>query len=80
MILKAVFKCSVYSTEQKWAILESLVAEDKSDLVDNLRHTCHASLPDAAIKAQTWADITNPKSTESLYIRQAKMAGMYQWD
>ena len=37
-------------------------------------------MPDAAVKAQVWKDLTDPESKDSLYVKTAKMTGFYAWD
>ncbi len=56
------------------------MGDDNSDLAVNARAKCMAGLPDAAMKAKTWAEITDTQSKESLYLRSAKISGFYSWD
>jgi aminopeptidase N len=79
-ILKVMHMSPSKMAEEKAAMLELIIGEDKSDLAENLRATCFSALPSAECKAQVWAEITNPNSTESLYMRRAKMGGFYSWD
>lgn len=58
-------------------LLEVTLGEDKSDLVENCRASCLAGLPDAEVKAKVWSEITDPNCKDSLYVRNAKMAGFY---
>ena len=60
--------------------LEMVLGDDKSDQTENVRHTCMASLPSETVKERVWAEITDPNSTDSLYVKQAKMNGFYAWD
>ena len=78
-ILKKVFEEPSISAEEKHDILKVVIGEDKSDIAENTKETCLALIPTAENKAQVWASICDPNSTESLYKRQAKMAGFYSW-
>lgn len=53
------------------------LGEDKSDLSENCRASCMAGLPDPEVKARVWAEITDPNCKDSLYVKNAKMAGFY---
>lgn len=57
-----------------------ITGDDNSDIAINTRARCMAGLPDAAIKAKVWAEITDLNSQESLYVRNAKISGFYSWD
>ena len=57
-----------------------ITGDDNSDIAINTRARCIAGLPDAAIKAKVWAEITDLNSQESLYVRNAKISGFYSWD
>ena len=35
------------------------------------------SLPDPAVKERVWQELIDPNNTDSLYIKNAKMAGFY---
>ena len=78
-IVKAYFASSSPTYESKKALLAKTVGDDKSDIAENLRHTCEASLPDPEKKAETWASVTDPNSNDSLHVRRAKMQGFYHW-
>ena len=58
----------------------TITGDDNSDRAINARARCIAGLPDAAIKAKVWAEITDLNSQESLYVRNAKISGFYSWD
>ncbi len=58
-------------------LLEVTLGDDKSDLSENCRASCLAGLPDPEVKARVWQEITDPNSKDSLYVRNAKMAGFY---
>ena len=60
-------------------MLEKTIGDDKSDIAENVRLSCYASLPDPEQKAKTWQEITDSESKESKYVREAKMAGFYSW-
>ena len=77
MIIKVIFKSSHFSYEQKMDLLELTLGEDKSDLAENCRASCMASLPDPEVKANVWREITDPSTTLSNYVIQAKMNGFY---
>lgn len=72
-ILRLLFKSKYFGLDQKMALLESTLGDDKSDLAENCRASCMAGLPDAEVKAQIWAEITNPSSKDSVYVKSAKM-------
>lgn len=80
MILKVIFKSSVFSKEQKMDLLELTLGTDQSDLSENCRATCMTGLPDAEVKARVWEEITDPNNSDSRYLRGAKMAGFYSFD
>jgi len=60
--------------------LMKVSGDDNSDIAINTRARCMAGLPDAAIKAKVWAEITDINSTDSVYLRSAKISGFYSWD
>jgi hypothetical protein len=78
-ILKKVFEEPSIPAQEKQDILKVVIGEDKSDIATNTIETCQALIPTAENKAQVWESICDPNSTESLYKRQAKMAGFYSW-
>jgi len=61
-------------------LLKKITGDDNSDIAINTRAKCMAGLPDAALKAKTWAEITDLNSKDSLYLKNAKIAGFYSWD
>lgn len=61
-------------------LMELVLGDDKSDQADRCRTACIASLPDPEIKARVWAEITDPNSKDSNYVRAAKMGGFYGSD
>lgn len=79
-ILKVVFKSTAFSQEQKMDLLDLTLGEDKSDLSENCRVSCMASLPDPEVKAKIWQEITDMESKHSLYTLQAKMGAFYAHD
>lgn len=79
-ILVQLFKRKDFDNEIKQKTLESTLKDDNSDLAQNCRTTCQSSLPEASVKAQVWADLTNPDSKESLYSRRAMMSGFWVKD
>lgn len=79
-ILSRMFKSKSFSVEQKNAKLEKVIGDDKTDVAENTRAKCYAGLPDAEVKAKVWAEITDPHSKESVYLRTAKIQGFYSWD
>lgn len=80
VILRKTFASREFTPEQKQELLQKIAGDDMTDKGERLRATCNAALPDAAVKAQIWADITNPASTDSLYVKSAKMGGFYNWE
>jgi len=79
-ILKALFRSKHFATDIKMELLEMTLGEEKSDLALQTRATCMASLPDPDVKATIWAEITDPDSTESLYMRSAKINGFMSFE
>ena len=61
-------------------MMDMVLGDDKSDTADRCRASCMASLPDPEVKAKVWAEITDPNTSDSLYVRQAKMGGFYGHD
>jgi hypothetical protein len=43
-------------------MLKTVVGEDKSDIAENIRLGCKASLPDPKIKEEVWNEFTDPHS------------------
>ena len=79
-ILAKLFKSRNFDYEFKMELLKKITADDNSDIAINTRAKCMAGLPDAAIKAKIWAEITDLNSKDSLYVKNAKIAGFYSWD
>ena len=42
-----------------------------------MQKTCDYSLPDADLKAQLWAELTNMDSKDSVLISQSKLSGFW---
>lgn len=76
-IVKKVFASTAFSLEQKNELLEATLAGDQSDMAENCRATCEASLPDPAVKERIWQQLNDPANKDSNYVRDAKMAGFY---
>ena len=76
-ILRNLFKSTDFSLDQKMELLQGTLGEDQSDLAENCRATCMTSLPDPAVKERVWQELIDPNNTDSLYIKNAKMAGFY---
>ena len=76
-VLKKLFQKANYSYESKMAAIEKIMGGDNSDIAVRCKAACMAGLPDAENKAKVWAEITDPASEESLYVRGAKMSGFY---
>jgi hypothetical protein len=57
------------SDELKKSTMEIVIGDDKSDIAENAKETCLALLPTAENKAQVWAALIDPNSTESIYKR-----------
>lgn len=64
-ICKVLFKSPHMTNEEKFAMLEKVLGDDKSDLAKRTRIQCETSIPDAAVKEKAWNEIINPKSTNS---------------
>ncbi len=76
-VLKALFKTTYYTTEQKMQLLEATLGDDKTDLAANCRLTCMVALPDPEVKERTWQELIDVNSKDSLYEKRAKIAGFY---
>jgi len=61
-------------------LLQVTLGEDQSDLAERCRASCLAGLPDPAVKARVWSELTDPASKDSLYVKSAKMQGFYSAD
>ena len=79
-ICKVLHKSTKVTPELKAEILEQVTKDDHSDLANQCRIACEATTPDLAVKERIWQEITDPKSTLSLYERRSKMSGFYSWD
>jgi len=78
-ILKKMFEEPTIPTEVKLSTMNNIIGDDKSDIAENTKETCLALIPTAEGKAKVWEALIDPNSTESIYKRQAKMAGFYSW-
>ena len=76
-VLKTHFQNANHSYETKISAMEKIMGSDNSDIAIRCKAACMAGLPDAENKAKVWAEITDPSSQESLYVRGAKMSGFY---
>lgn len=79
-ILSRLFKSRGFSYDFKMDLLMKVTGDDNSDIAINTRARCMAGLPDAAMKAKVWAEITDINSSDSVYLRTAKISGFYSWD
>ena len=71
------FRSSEFTLDQKNDLLQKVLGNDVSDLAQNLKLTCMASLPDPATKEQVWLELIDTNSSFSLYQRRAKMQGFF---
>ena len=76
-ILTHVFRQPDLPLDAKMTMLNETMGDDKTDLAVNARAKCMAALPDAESKAQTWAELTDAQSKDSVYVRTAKIGGFY---
>ena len=75
------FETKYVSIQEKQALLELVVGDDKSDIAINLKLTCHALTPDLNIKEEVWREITNPNSSsKSKPELEAMMNGFYCYE
>jgi hypothetical protein len=79
-ILKIVFRSKDFSLVEKNSLFTLVHGDDTSDLAQNIRLTCMASLPDAGVKEEVWLELVAPQSKFSLYQRKAKMQGFFHSD
>jgi hypothetical protein len=79
-IVKRIHKSSSVSDETKAEILQSVLGDDQSDLAKACRLTCQATTSNLEEKEKIWNDILDPKSSHSLYDKNALMGGFYCWD
>lgn len=68
------------SFEKKNEMLSKVLAEDKSDLAQQIKLACFAGMPDPKMKEQVWKEFTDPKSKLSLKDREAQMDNFYQFE
>ena len=64
------FRSSEFTLDQKNDLLQKVLGNDVSDLAQNLKLTCMASLPDPATKEQVWLELIDTNSSFSLYQRE----------
>lgn len=79
-ILKKVYASIHVDQNTKDAFLEKIIGDKQNNIAKNLRFQCHASIANAQIKEEVWQELIDPKSKLSIYERQAKMHGFYQFD
>jgi len=79
-VVNIVGKSGNFSADEKSAFLELVLGDDKSDLANGVRLTCHAANPDPKVKAEVWKDLTDKDGTRSLYEKRSLMAGFYSLD
>ena len=58
-------------------LLEVTFSDDKSDIAENYRASCLATLLDPEVKAKIWQEISDMDSEDSLCMLQAKMNAFY---
>ena len=77
-IVKKYWASSDFSIEEKNALRDKVFANDDSDAGKNVKKVLEWSLPDEALKARLWDEITDPASKDSLMETRLKIQGFWQ--
>ena len=67
-IIKSYTASKYFSNEQKITLRAKTFEGDTSDKGHQVQKTCEFSLPDADLKAQLWAELTDMDSKDSVLI------------
>lgn len=59
--------------QKKEELLKQVLGDDKSDIAEETRLGCRASLPDPKVKEEVWKEFTDPNSKRSLSEKEAEM-------
>lgn len=79
-IMLAVCKSDVYEGHAKQEIIDSIMANEKTDdILIEKKMTCRASMPDGQIKKEVWAQITAEPQGISAVQQEALLSGFYEW-
>ena len=79
-ILVAICKTTKITEEEKKALQEQVLGDEKSDDVNRCRLTCEAAIATPENKEKMWKIFTEENSKYSIYDRDAYMAGFCSWD
>lgn len=77
-VLKHYFSSTSFNSDEKKALLEVALADDKSDKAQKCEQLCKQCLPDADLKDRIWTALTDMQSTEGLQQMQIKMQGFFR--
>jgi hypothetical protein len=71
--LKTLCKSTLISSEEKQALIQKVLGEDKSDTAKRVKLTCEAALASPENKERVWNILTEENSTYTVYEREAMM-------
>ena len=77
-VLKNYYSSPHFNNDDKKALKEKALANDKSDKASKCEQLCNQSLPDPEQKERIWAAITDITNTEGLQAMQIKMQGFFR--
>lgn len=60
--------------------MKSVIGEDKSDIAEQTRLGCLASMPDPKMKEKMWLDFTDSSSKRSLAEKEAEMQNFASYE
>lgn len=79
-IMLAVCKSSAYEEKKKQEIIDSIMANEKTDdILIEKQMTCRASRPDGQIKKQVWSQLTTDPKGLSAVQQEALLNGFAEW-
>ena len=76
-IIKSYCSSKHFSLEQKNALKSKAFENDTSDKSHQVQKVCEYSLPDSALKAKLWAELTDLESKDSILESQQKIGGFW---
>lgn len=65
-VLKTYHACPEFSVDQKKALKEAVIKDDKTDEGQVVAKACDMLLPDAELKEKLWTEICDPETKEPL--------------
>lgn len=76
-IIKSYTSSIHFTLEQKSSLRAKTFEGDTSDKAHQVQRTCDFALPEAELKAQLWAELTNVESKDSILLSQQKISGFW---